>query len=429
MLSRRRFFQVAGLAAGMPLASRLALGQEAQPCGNLPPAIAELKSMREQAHPITIEERKERLERARRLMQENRMDAILLIGGTSMKYFVNIDWWLSERTFALIIPAKGEPFFVCPGFEEGRAQEQINRGPFAGNPDLRIWQENESPYERVAQGLKDRGIANGRIGIEETVWFVYSDGVAHAAPGVTLTSATSVTAGCRMHKTQHEIELLQLANTVTIKAYEAAWHSLRAGMTQQDFARMVADAHRQLGFTGDAGVQVGQYSALPHGSIEPQRVEEGMILLIDGGCAVEGYHSDISRTFVLGKPTDKMKKVFDIVHRAQAAALAQARPGVEAQTVDAAARKVIEDAGYGPGYKYFGHRLGHGIGMDDHEWAYLVGGDTMKLEPRMSFSDEPGIYVRGEFGVRLEDCMHITEDGAKLFTGQSASLERPFDIG
>lgn len=429
MLSRRGFFQVAGLAAGAPLASRFALGQEARPCGELPRGIAELKSMRELARPITVEERQERLERARRLMQENRMDAILLIGGTSLKYFANIDWWLSERTFALILPAKGEPFFVCPGFEEDRAREQINRGPFAGNPDLRIWQENESPYERAAQGLKDRGIANGRLGIEETVWFVYSDGVAHAAPGVTLTSATPVTAGCRMHKTQHEIELLQLANTVTIKAYEAAWGSLQAGMTQQDFARMVADAHTQLGFTGDAGVQVGKYSALPHGSIEPQKVEEGTILLIDGGCAVEGYHSDISRTFVLGKPTEKMKKVFDIVHRAQAAALAQARPGVDAQSVDAAARKVIEDAGYGPGYKYFGHRLGHGIGMDDHEWAYLVGGDTLKLEPRMSFSDEPGIYIRGEFGVRLEDCMHITEEGAKLFTGQSASLERPFEIG
>ncbi|MGC1106744.1 MAG: Xaa-Pro peptidase family protein [Candidatus Acidiferrales bacterium] len=427
MISRRRFFQLAGLAAGAPLASRLALAQDAPGCGNLPPAIGQLKSMRDQAQPITVAERQERVERARRLMQENHIDAIMLIGGTSMKYFANIDWWLSERTFTLIIPAKGEPFFVCPGFEEGRAREQINRGPFAGNPDIRIWQENESPYQRAAQGLKDRGIANGRMGIEETVWFVKSDGVAHATPGLTFTSATPVTAGCRMHKTQHEIALLQLANTVTIKAYEAAWRSLQAGMTQQDFARMVSEAHAQLGFQGDAGVQVGEYSALPHGSIEPQKVEEGTILLIDGGCTVEGYHSDISRTFVLGTPTDKMNKVFDIVHRAQAAALAQARPGVEAQSVDAAARKVIEDAGYGPGYKYLGHRLGHGIGMDDHEWCYLVGGDTIKLEPRMSFSDEPGIYIRGEFGVRLEDCMHITEDGAKLFTGQSASLEHPFD--
>jgi Xaa-Pro dipeptidase len=220
--------------------------------------------------------------------------------------------------------------------------------------------------------------------------------------------------------------LLQLANTVTIKAYEAAWRSLQAGMTSQGFARMVSDAHTQLGFTGETGVQVGPYSALPHGSIEPQKVEEGTILLMDDGCRVEGYNSDISRTFVLGTPTDKMKKVFEIVRRAQAAALAQARPGVEAQSVDAAARKVIEDAGYGPGTNIWAP-AGHVIGMDGHEWPYLVGGDTIKLEPRMSFSDEPGIYIRGEFGVRIEDCMHITEDGAKLFTGRSAPLEHPFD--
>lgn len=428
MLSRRRFFQIAGAAASVQVASRLSLAQEAPGCGTTPAPIANLESMSEQAKPITIMERQERLERARRFMREHHIDAIMLIGGTSLNYFSGIDWWLSERTFTLILPAKGEPFFVCPGFEESRAREQIKRGLFA-NPDLRIWQENENPYQRVAQGLKDRGIASGRIGIEETVWFVYSDGVAHAAPGVTFTSATPVTAGCRMHKTQHEINLLQLANTVTIKAYEAAWRSMKPGMTQQDFARMVEDAHTRLGFRGGASVQVGRYSALPHGSIEPQKVEEGTILLIDGGCTVEGYHSDISRTFVLGKPSEEMNKIFRIVHRAQAAALKQARPGVAAQSVDAAARKAIEEAGYGPGYKYFGHRVGHGIGMDDHEWPYLVGGDTLALEPRMSFSDEPGIYIPGAFGVRLEDCMHITEDGAKLFTGPSASLEHPFEIG
>ncbi|HKV26686.1 MAG TPA: Xaa-Pro peptidase family protein [Candidatus Acidoferrales bacterium] len=426
MLSRRKFFQLAGAAASMPLASRLLVAQNDAACGQLPPSISNLKSLRDQAKAISVAERQERIERARRLMRENHLDAIMLIGGTSMKYFANIDWWLSERTFTLILPEKGDAFFVSPAFEEGRAREQINRGPFAGSPDIRIWQENESPYERVAQGLKDRGISTGRLGIEETVWFVKSDGVAHAAPTVAFTSATPVTAGCRMHKTQHEIDLLQLANEVTLKAYEAAWRALKPGITQHDFSRMVSQAHEQLGFPGDAGVQVGQYSALPHGSIEPQKVEEGTILLIDGGCSVEGYHSDISRTFVLGTPTDKMKKVFEIVQRAQSAALAQARPGVEAQSVDVAARKVIEEAGYGPGYKYFGHRLGHGIGMDDHEWPYLVGGDTLKLEPRMSFSDEPGVYIRGEFGVRLEDCMHITEDGAKLFTPQSPSIEHPF---
>jgi Xaa-Pro dipeptidase len=197
-------------------------------------------------------------------------------------------------------------------------------------------------------------------------------------------------------------------------------------MTQHDFADLVAAAHRQLGFEGEAEIQVGEYSALPHGSIAPQLIRDGAILLMDGGCKVEGYVSDISRTFVLGKPTDKMRQVFDIVHRAQETAVHTARPGLPAEQVDAAARKVITDAGYGPGYKYFTHRVGHGMGMDGHEWPYLVGGDTLPLKPDMTFSDEPGIYIRGEFGVRLEDDMHITENGAELFTRQSPSLEHPF---
>jgi Xaa-Pro dipeptidase len=197
-------------------------------------------------------------------------------------------------------------------------------------------------------------------------------------------------------------------------------------MTQNDFRDLVSLAHTKLGFNGSAGVQVAQYSALPHGSATPQKIVEGSILLIDGGGDVEGYKSDISRTFVLGKPTDKMKQVFDIVHRAQSAALATARPGVACQAVDAAARKVISDAGYGPDYKYFTHRVGHGIGMDGHEWPYLVRGNTLALAPGMTFSDEPGVYIPGEFGVRLEDDMVITESGAELFTPQSPSLEDPF---
>jgi Xaa-Pro dipeptidase len=229
-----------------------------------------------------------------------------------------------------------------------------------------------------------------------------------------------------MIKTSHEIELMRLANQVTLQAYEAVYKALQPGMTQYDFADLISAAYEKLGFHGGASVNVGESSALPHGSAKPQVIREGTIVLIDDGCTVEGYQSDISRTFVLGKPTDKMRAVFDIVHRAQSAALKQARPGVEAQSVDAAARKVITDAGYGPGYKYFTHRLGHGIGMDGHEWPYLVHGDTLALRPGMAFSDEPGIYIRGEFGVRLEDDMHITEDGAELFTPQSPSLENPF---
>jgi Xaa-Pro dipeptidase len=265
--------------------------------------------------------------------------------------------------------------------------------------------------------------------MEETVRYVFSEGVSKAAPGLHVVSATPITAGCRMIKSPHELQLMKLANEVTLAAYEAAYLSTKEGMTQNDFGAMVQQAHAQQGFRGDASIQVGEYSALPHGSAKPQVIREGTILLMDGGCTVEGYESDISRTVVLGKPTDKMKQVFEIVHKAQSAALATAKPGVQCQAVDAAARKVIADAGYGPDYKHFTHRVGHGIGMDGHEWPYLVRGNTLPLAPNMTFSDEPGIYIRGEFGVRLEDDMHITENGAELFTPQSPDLEHPFKIG
>jgi Xaa-Pro dipeptidase len=242
-----------------------------------------------------------------------------------------------------------------------------------------------------------------------------------------IASATPVTAGCRQVKSAHELELMRLASKVTLIAYAAAWEALKPGMTQVQFGQLVAAAHQKLGFAGGASVNVAEYSALPHGSATPQVIKENAILLIDGGCSVEGYVSDLSRTFVLGKATDKMKQVFDIVHAAQAAALKQARPGVQAQSVDAAARDLIIAKGYGPDYKYFTHRVGHGMGMDGHEWPYLVRGNTMPLEPHMTFSDEPGVYIRGEFGVRLEDDMHITEDGAELLTPQSNSLEKPFE--
>ncbi len=428
--TRRNFLQTAGLATtGLLVPAGEALAQSEGQTKNLPAPIARLKSRRSEAIPISVAEREQRLERARRLMAENKLDAIMLIGGTSMVYFTNIRWWLSERLFALIVPAKGKPFYVCPAFEEDRAREQIASGPGGTNPEIHLWEEDESPYQRIAEGLKDRGIASGRLGMEETVRYVFSEGVGKAAPALQITSATPVTAGCRMIKSAHELQLMTLANQVTLAAYEAAYLSLHEGMTQHDFGALVQSAHSQLGFQGSAGIQVGENSALPHGSAKPQVIRQGTILLMDGGCSVEGYESDISRTVVLGKPTDKMRKNFEIVHHAQQAALAAAKPGAECQSVDAAARKVISDAGYGPDYKYFTHRLGHGIGMDGHEWPYLVRGNTLPLAPNMCFSDEPGIYVRGEFGIRLEDDMHITENGAELFTPQSPSLEEPFGKG
>ncbi len=429
MISRRRFLQTGSLAAGVSV-SLPTLAHAAEGDKSLPPAIAALRTRRGEAKPITIEERAGRQEKARRLMRENNLSAILLTPGTSLAYFTGIRWEGGERLFAMVLPAKGEAFYVSPAFEEGRAREQIAQSPDGSQPnstiDVRVWQEDDSPYARVAQGLSDRGIGSGTIGVEETVKFVFTDNLRKAAASAAFTSATPVTAGCRMIKSRHEIDLMRLASKVTLAAYEATYRSTRVGMTQRDVEDLLEAAHRKLGFEGGADVQVGEFSAFPHGSVKPQGIRESTIVLIDGGCSVEGYASDITRTFVLGKASDKMKQVFDIVHRAQSAALAAAKPGVEADSVDAAARKVITEAGYGPDYKFFTHRLGHGMGMDGHEWPYLVRGNSTKLQPEMTFSDEPGIYIRGEFGIRLEDDMHILEGGAELFTPQSPALEEPF---
>lgn len=427
MFSRRRFLQLGTIAATAGLSRAQTLPE--QNCPSLPNSITSLKSMKDQAKPITAAERRERQEKARRLMRANGIDAIILMEGTSLAYFTGIHWWGGERTFAMVLPAKENPVFVCPAFEQGRAEEQIADSPQADHPDIRIWQEDESPYQRIAQALRERHLSTGTLGIEETVHYVFSSGVAKASPQLKLTSATPVTAGCRMIKSNHEIALMRLAAKVTLAAYQAAFTALHEGMTQHDFSDLITAAHRQLGFPGEADVQVGQYTALPHGSIEPQTIQEGTIVWIDGGCKVEGYVSDISRTFVLGKPTDDMKKVFDIVHRAQRSALKSARPGETCGSVDVAARTLIGEAGYGPDYKYFTHRVGHGMGMDGHEWPYLVRGNSTRLAPNMVFSDEPGIYIRGKFGIRLEDDMHITENGAELFTSQSPSLEDPFGKG
>jgi len=392
----------------------------------MPPSIARLKSRKAEAAPITLEERRERQENARRLMSENGLDAIVLMEGTSLRYFTGIRWWGGERMFALVLPAKGKPFYVCPAFEEDRAREQISGSPDGAQADVRVWQEDESPYQRVAQGLKELGMVTGKLGIEETIKYLFVDGIAKASPQTSLVSATPATAGCRMIKSAHEIELMRLAAHVTLAAYQAAYEAVKEGMTQQHLEDLVGKAHAQLGFSGYVDVQVGEFSAFPHGSVTPQVVHDGTIVLMDGGCSVEGYWSDITRTFVLGKASDKMKQVFDIVHRAQSAALGAARPGAECGSVDAAARKIVTDGGYGPDYKYFTHRLGHGLGMDGHEWPYLVRGNPTKLQANVTTSNEPGIYIRGEFGVRLEDDMHVTDNGAELFTPQSLSLEEPF---
>jgi len=422
MLTRRRF--VLTTSAATALAGTRRTAAAAEPA--LPSAIAALPNRRAEAQPIPLAERESRLDRARVLMRASRIDAIALAGGTSLDYFTGIRWGDSERLFTFVLPRNGKPLYVCPAFEENRVRERMTQAPGGRESRILTWQEDNDPYALVAQALREAGVTTGNLGIEERVPFVFSDGIRKAARGIELTSATPVTAGCRSIKSPGELKLMQLANDVTLQVYEAAWKSLKPGMTNRQFSNLIAAAYRQTGFPGDASCQVDAWSALPHGSLQPQTIREGSIVLIDDGCVVEGYHSDISRTFVIGKPTEKMKRVFDTVHKAQTAALHAAKPGVSCQAVDAAARKVVDDAGFGPGYTHFTHRVGHGIGMDGHEWPYLVNGNTQPLQANMTTSDEPGIYLQGEFGVRLEDDMYITPDGAKWFTAQSNSLEDPF---
>jgi Xaa-Pro dipeptidase len=431
MLTRRHFLSLPGAVAGIPVSQLGAQRVSVATSESIPPSVAALTSMRDRAKPITDTERRGRIERAKKLMAQNKVDAILLTAGTSLEYFTGIRWGESERLFAAVLPREGSAFLVCPAFEEDRVREQAGSGPL-GDAEVLAWQEDESPFERIRQGLRDRRIASGRLGLSEKTPFVFADGIAAAAPSLHVTSATPVTAACRMIKDSHELELIRLANEATYKCYEAVYRALTPGLTENDVRRFVDAGYTRLGFSGFVSVQVGENTALPHGSIAPQTIREGTIIMLDDGCRVEGYVSDITRTFVIGKPTDKMMQVFEVVRRAQTAALRAARPGASLESIDAAARRVIDAAGYGPGFKYFTHRVGHGIGMDEHEWPYLVrnnmfGWDrSLRLEPGMVFSDEPGIYIRGEFGIRLEDDMYITDHGAELFTSQSPSIEKPF---
>jgi len=320
----------------------------------------------------------------------------------------------------MLLPKKGEAFFVAPKFEETRAKEQT------GNAAVYCWEENESPYELIQKVLKEKNLLAATLGIEETTRHFVIENISKTIPSLKIQSATSVSAGCRSIKTTHEIELMQIANDIAAEVYKAAVKQLKVGMTENEFAGIISKLFGEFGTEGGALVLFGEASAHPHGLVKEVKLKENDIVLIDGGCSVEGYDSDITRTVIFGKPTEKMKKNFDIVRKAQDEGLKAAKPGVEAWTVDAAARKIIIDNGYGPGYKYFTHRLGHGIGMDGHEWYYLVGGNKYLLKAGNMFSNEPGVYIIGEFGIRLEDEMLITENGAKLLLPQQDSLEKMF---
>ena len=433
-ITRRKFFKGvsvagAGLAVGAITSGEVLSGgvtaeQEAQSERALPPAFDALKPLGDRVKPITVAEYQGRIAHAQELMnaQGVGIDALYVTPGTSLRYFTGIRWGLSERIVVLLIARKGDPLIVCPAFEERRLRENL-RWPL----DVRVWQEDESPYALAAGWLTERGIRTGRIGVEETTRFVFSDGLHHAAPGFEYVSGNAVTVGCRNPKSEHELELMRLACQATFDVYKATFASLHEGMRQSEISDLVARGYQRMGLVGDAFALFGPAAAFPHGTHEDRALREGDGVLIDDGCTVEGYQSDVTRTGVFGKPSDKLQRAFEIVRKAQDAALAAAVAGRPCGSVDDAARKVIVDAGFGPDYKYFSHRLGHGIGMDGHEWPYLVRGNRTVLQPRMTFSNEPGIYVPGEYGLRCEDDMVVTESGeAHLLTpGFQPSLEMP----
>ncbi len=424
LLDRRRFSGLlAGLVGGAALPrTSLHASAPADPC-RLPAPINALTPMTAGVAPIGNDERQARIERARVLMIDAKLDAIVIEPGVTMEYFTGVQWGLSERPFVLVIPARGALGWVCPGFEEARGREQIRVAA-----DVRVWQEDESPAALIAGILRDRGAASGRVGIEERVRYFIADAARKEVTAAEFVSGTPVTAGCRMIKSAAELALMQRASDITIAAFRAAFATMKAGMLNTELGENMTAAMSRLGGEDPWSLTLfGTASAIPHGTTQPQRLKEGDIVLMDSGCAVKGYQSDVTRTTVFGKPSVRQTEVWNLERRAQDAAFAAARVGATCESVDAAARAVITTAGFGPGYRVPGlpHRTGHGIGMEGHEWTYFVRGNTTPITPGMCFSDEPTIAIPGEFGVRLEDCLYISESGPKFFTPQSEAIDRP----
>jgi Xaa-Pro dipeptidase len=423
-LKRRDFINLSAIAAATGIAGISSCTSDTQ-SKEKKSAIDALQSMTNEVVPITLQEREARVEKAQSLLTEQKTEALILDAGTSLEYFTGISWWPSERPMVAIIPAKGTISYVCPGFEESRLRELIKIGK-----EVYAWQEDESPYQQIAVALKEANILSGNIGMEERLRFFILDGVRKEAPHLNYISATPITMACRLIKSTAELALMQKANDITSAAIKYGIAQLHEGMTQEELSAVIAKAHQKLGGANpDALVLFGTSSAFPHGSMKPQTLQKGNIVLMDCGCTVQSYTSDITRTIVFGaEPTKRQLDIWNLEQKAQEAGFNAAKPGVACEEVDAAARKVITDAGFGPGYKLPGlpHRTGHGIGMDGHEWGYMVKGNKQILQPGMCFSVEPTISIPGEFGVRLEDCVYMTEQGPKWFSRTAISISEPF---
>jgi len=386
---------------------------------------AGLPNLAAKAVPIGAEERKARIAKAAGLLRAHDMHALLIEPGSSLIYFTGVEWWRSERLTAAVLTREGEVAIVTPFFEEPSVRESLGVAA-----DVLTWNEDENPLAAVANWLGKRGLAKGRVGVEETVRFFAVDGLQKAMPDVTVVNGAPVVRGCRMIKSAAEIALMRLASDITIAAYRHTAPRIEAGMTPADIDAIMGAATKALGGRGEFNlILLGEASAYPHGSGKPQAVRPGEVVLMDCGATVHGYQSDISRSFVFGEASPRQRQVWDQMRKGQEVAFAAARIGAPAGAVDDAVRAYYESLGYGPGYKLPGtsHRTGHGIGLDGHEPVNLVRGETTPLAAGMCFSNEPGIYIPGEFGIRLEDCFHMTESGPKWFSEPPPSIDRPFD--
>jgi Xaa-Pro dipeptidase len=413
-LHRRTFISSAGaLAASMtlPLGRVMAQAAEELPRIPIPPTISSA-------------ERVQRLVKAKALMRSAGIGAVLVESGPSLDYYTGIRWWRSESLTGVVIPAEGDPVVVTPFLESPSIKEMLEVPA-----EVRTWNEDEEPLKLVADFLRERKVAGLPVAFEETNRFFLEDRLKRQLPGVPIVSANPVVRAQRMIKSPTELALMQAANDIMLVSLRYAGTRTREGMRGADIDAMIAAVHKHMGSAYDGGlVLIGEASAYPHGSKKPHVVQRGDIVLLDCTSAVHGYQADISRTYVVGEPTSEQRKLWDQVHRGQQIAIAAAKPGVPAGSVDGAVRKVYESWGYGPGYRLPGlsHRTGHGIGMEVHEPVYLVHGEATPLAPGMCFSDEPGLYIPGKFGVRLEDCWHMTAAGPKFFTQPPPSIDRPF---
>jgi Xaa-Pro dipeptidase len=418
MISRRELFKLGGLTAitmagtgKLPgMSSRFECLQDKR-----------LESLLKNLMPLDARDYEKRLERAYKLMAENKLPAFFTEPGPTLQYFTGVSWWRSERTFGTILVPDRKPIWVCSKFELERARELVST-----DLEVRTWEENESPFKLIGKTLKDYGRAK-TLAVEPSTRAFILYGIRKDAPEIELVDGSAVSEGCRGIKSEKEIFYMEAANRITKLSYREAFKKIKDGMSPEELSRMIREEHLKYEVSGSGGPSFGPNSAFPHGSRQKRNLNSGDVVLVDGGCRVEGYSSDVTRSIVFGKPSDKQKKIWDTVRQAQRAAFKACRPGAACEDIDRAAREVIEEAGFGPGYKYFSHRLGHGIGLEGHEYPYLVQGNKLKILPGMTFSNEPGVYIYGEFGIRIEDCMAVTEDGARILGGMEAvSIDQPF---